>query len=362
MENNIRPTKVGPGSSFDNRNCLIKQNINDYRMCLFTFYQIMLFIKATAFSSARAFRKSFWYLSNSSSVVCKQLQRSTMCRSDRTLVGLSSIGFGRESPRRFAVPSFNWGWQPASYIIYRCLIALYQLVWLVLVLKEWGTEPHYRIADTKWKWFIYISNWSYLLLTMYFIIAAIAVIIYHKYRSKEVDNNMKLVEGGMQSDHNTTPAQTLPFYFSLTWLLQVVAFSAAVTVTLLFWVLVYDPAVDTVHTYVVHVHGVNTLLVLIDVFAVANPYRLIHFIYPSIYASIYFIFTAIYWAAGGLNEHGDSYIYKGNLDWENDPRRSVITALLAVCLGAPAVHILLCLLFRIKNLVFIRCCTSGQFI
>ncbi|XP_071961034.1 protein rolling stone-like [Antedon mediterranea] len=280
----------------------------------------------------------------------------------------TQLGFGGESARRFTIPSLNWKWQPTSYLLYRYLIAIYQTVWCVLVIVEWGTEPHYSLVDTKWKWLIYISNWSYLLLTVHFIFAAVAVTVYYTCGGCNDDPHSKdptieMSERGEGSSHvNTQGDATMPWYLKMMWFLQVTSYSAAVAVTILYWILEYEPDTDSIHAYGVHVHGINVLLVVIDSLIVANPYRLLHMIYPALYALVYFIFTAIYWAAGGLNPVGNPWIYKGSLDWENEPGLSAVIAALTVVVGAPVLHFLFWLLFKIREAVLSRCCGSSQFV
>ncbi|XP_071961076.1 protein rolling stone-like [Antedon mediterranea] len=261
------------------------------------------------------------------------------------------IGFRTESAKRFAVPIFNW--QTRTYIIYRCAIAFYQLLWLLLVVIKWVTKPRYEAFDTRWKWFIYVSNLSYLWLTVYFIVAAFAVIAYHKGPTDASDTvgDVERIEGG-QYNTRSTRKQRLPIYFSLSWFLQVIAYSTAVAVTILYWTLDYDPAEDIINVHGVHVHGINAMLVVIDSLIVANPYRYIHFIYPSLYALVYFGFTVIYWAKGGLDSNGHVYIYKGHLDWGNNSKTSLSIAVLTVCVGAPFLHCLFWILFKMKEIVF----------
>lgn len=64
------------------------------------------------------------------------------------------------------------------------------------------------------------------------------------------------------------------------------------------------------------VHIINSVYVLIDLWVVASPLRILHFYIPFIYLTIYLIFTLIYYYAGGLTPDGKSAIYP-IMDWEN---------------------------------------------
>lgn len=60
------------------------------------------------------------------------------------------------------------------------------------------------------------------------------------------------------------------------------------------------------------VHIINSVYVLIDLWVVASPLRILHFYIPF----IYLIFTLIYYYAGGLTPDGGTAIYP-IMDWEN---------------------------------------------
>ena len=70
--------------------------------------------------------------------------------------------------------------QPVSWIIWRFFLAIYVHLWLGLTLWKWGTKPDYPYeSDTKAKFFIYSSNWSYLMLCVYFLFSAVSTVVYH---------------------------------------------------------------------------------------------------------------------------------------------------------------------------------------
>lgn len=49
------------------------------------------------------------------------------------------------------------------------------------------------------------------------------------------------------------------------------------------------------------VHGNNSLLMMIDLWIVCNPVRILHFLYPVIFGLFYVIFSVIYYFAGGTS-------------------------------------------------------------
>ena len=169
--------------------------------------------------------------------------------------------------------------------------------------------------------------------------------------------------GNRRTVPSTTPnpENSLSWYFKVTWLFQNIWLAGTLSVTIFFWALDFDPERSVVTVFNLHIHGVNLLVAILDQFFIASPYRVLHFIYPSGMALIYFIFTCIYFAAGGLNEYpedpvnGNTYLYLGVVDWGREPTTSIITMVLVVFVAAPVTHLLFYGLFRLR-LSFRRCC------
>lgn len=70
------------------------------------------------------------------------------------------------------------------------------------------------------------------------------------------------------------------------------------------------------------VHGVNSIVTVVDLFISGRPWRLMHFHMAILALALYVIFSIIYWAADGVNLEGCNYIYSV-LDW-NDPVPTLI--------------------------------------
>ena len=73
----------------------------------------------------------------------------------------------------------KWPAAPVLWTIYRSFLAVYLIVWLILILVIWGEPPYYSQADSKVKWLIYVSNWSFLLQISYLVTMAVGNIYYH---------------------------------------------------------------------------------------------------------------------------------------------------------------------------------------
>ncbi|XP_072027682.1 uncharacterized protein [Amphiura filiformis] len=285
----------------------------------------------------------------------------------------------------------RWCLQPVIWILYRFAAAIYLTVWWIVILIYWGDPPYYTPqADTKAKWFIYVSNWSYLCLGIYFWTSAIGTLVYHKNTKFQVsstttadevlglspvndstkempngyDNHNHQIDDEAQENNShddinqtesTTSSKSVSWNFKVTWLFQNISFPGALFVTLLFWIVDVDPETRTVTVFKLHIHGVNLVLVLVDQFLIASPYRILHFIHPSLMALVYFIFTAIYYAAGGLNEcppdevNGNTNLYKGSLDWERETITTAVVMVGVVFVAAPLLHLVFYGFYRIRR-------------
>ena len=74
----------------------------------------------------------------------------------------------------------KWCYQPVTWLLYRFAVAIYFTVWLFVIISTWGDLPYRNPpADTKVKWLIYVSNWVYLCLCVYFIMSALSTLLFH---------------------------------------------------------------------------------------------------------------------------------------------------------------------------------------
>lgn len=106
-------------------------------------------------------------------------------------------------------------------------------------------------------------------------------------------------------------------------------------VTLLYWILLF-PIFGYTTVVDVHLHLVNALIILADLWLSRLPYWLQHFPYPLAYLCLYTVFAGIYWAAGGKNPDGEDFIYPW-LDFDR-PHVTVPIIFLVVFVIFPLVH------------------------
>ena len=222
-------------------------------------------------------------------------------------------------------------------------------------------------------WFLWLSNWSFLVVTVYFICATIVTAIHYKRERKppgksandqmknggatsaskskcseaadsdgDVNNicesNQKLGTDYACNDNaemsftsktfEASRALPMAWYHEALWVIFNIASVAAIMVTLSFWLLLFS-ARNGVRAVTVIFHGVNSIVIVGDTMLSSIPVRLFHVIYPMLYCIAYVGFTVVYWAAGGPN-----YIYP-QTDYTGRPILAAVSQLCLFFIGIP---------------------------
>eukprot|EP00106_Octopus_bimaculoides_P017257 XP_014784699.1 PREDICTED: uncharacterized protein LOC106879579 [Octopus bimaculoides] len=107
-------------------------------------------------------------------------------------------------------------------------------------------------------------------------------------------------------------------YFQLCWLLYETLFVSAISVGSIYLIellpqLRQQPERRTVSFADIGVNCINSLLIFSEVFICAYPVRLLHVIYPIIYAISYIVFSLAYWSY----DTEANVIYPSILNWNN---------------------------------------------
>ena len=94
---------------------------------------------------------------------------------------------------------------------------------------------------------------------------------------------------------------------------------------------------------------------LIDMFVSGLPVRLLHVFHPIIFFAVYFLFTIVYWQAGGTSHTGKAYLY-GVINYPSNPGGAAGGIVLLVFLGVPAFFLAAYVLYKLRLLLFTKCC------
>ena len=220
------------------------------------------------------------------------------------------------------------------------------------------------------KWLIFISNISFCILTISFGSMATLCLIYTIFYYSDSQRLLKFFPKKDFPVRRIYKQNNIPWAVKIVWGLYIIAGTAAFVVFLGYWAFLYSPCNDSeqsmssgnwsssdgpeescsdLDVHAVHFHGVNLLLVFLDIILSRIPYQILHIFYPLLLSVPYGIFTLIYWRAGGTDPESNEYIYSV-LDYEND---SISFVLLVIVVLSPTLfHFFLFLLARFRDVTF----------
>ncbi|XP_071083458.1 glycine receptor subunit alpha-4-like [Haliotis cracherodii] len=227
---------------------------------------------------------------------------------------------------------YKWGW-PKVYLCWRGVVAVYHVAMIILS----GLTDRYnwtRTEEDSVKWFIYLTNWMFFLLTLCTIIEFVAVGYCHLIRKD-------IIKGEVNR---------MPLFLKVTWVWQNLGNTVSVLVSILFWGLLYSPGSDISNVDYI-THAGNTIYVIINLSITASPVRFLHFFHPFIVAVTFAIFSAVYQAAGGTNGLGYSAIYSV-LDWSSDPGSAAMYACICSFIGVPFIQFVILLISMLRGTLF----------
>ena len=226
--------------------------------------------------------------------------------------------------------------------MYRLIILAYNLAWLI-----------YNIYSSGGKLFIYLTNWTYTILVVYFVLATILSCI-ALYSDLQIERQaspspksreappVEIEMGSGDEDEGPTESareqDALRWEHKLLWLIHIISATGGLWVTAGYWSVLFDN--DSVNANNITKHALNSVFMLIDTCLSSIPVRLVHWVYALLYFVVYLAFSVIYWQLGGTNLQGKPYIY-GALNYSDF--KSKIGGLLVVflLLVLPLLHLFL---------------------
>jgi len=157
---------------------------------------------------------------------------------------------------------------------------------------------HYRHMPAYW--FIFATNWAFLLFVISNAYHAILCIIYNFRRD---------------------PTDPVCGYGPM-WILYEISTTSVVITSVIFW---FDfGSLSSFELFISSSsqvkHSLNAVIVAIDILISAIPFRFIHFIYPLAGGIVYSLFNLIYWLLQGPTPFGHS-IYP-EINW-NEPGKTI---------------------------------------
>ncbi|CAB3241028.1 unnamed protein product [Arctia plantaginis] len=217
------------------------------------------------------------------------------------------------SPTHFYMSSWQSNRSAAYLLFLRTFLFLYSTCVLLasIIVVPLTLNIHFGY------WFLYVTHWGFLLIVLTTAFAtAVSALAYFK---RHIDATFGL-----------------PWYVKVYWLLYNITIPVAFLITVFYWSILRtakksvnyapNPVLD------VMLHGVNSVVMLIELFCSAHPSRLVHVMQPLWFAGAYMLFTIIYYFAGGQDPWGNPFIYPV-VDWSKPEQTLVVITLTALFLA-----------------------------
>ena len=261
-------------------------------------------------------------------------------------------------------------------LIYRLVFAVYCFCWLIAS----GLHP----SNGEEKWFIFITNWSYFFVSLYFLCSTVLTAMYYRGEwmvgEYDVQDNDVLRPKSRSRPGSLPPEQPQDieendyinplalrneeptcWYHEALWVIYNIAAANAVTVTFGYWIRIYPQYPDsyTPDGLDISMHLLNSVFMLTDTFLSNVPVRLFHVIYAMLFYLAFVIFALIYWASDGTNVQGMPYIYSG-LDFTDRPGKAAGAIFLYMFVGLVLSQLFLFTLSKLRSCVSAKINKDGN--
>lgn len=200
---------------------------------------------------------------------------------------------------------------------------------------------------------IYLSNWGYLIWVAYLISAAVTVtfnfiralactqVVYFPRRHStslmsERDSHTNSCCSCNRTYDNTNLCD------KITWILYLIGGEGAVLIAILFWTTEYNSS-EATGPISCHLHLVNAVVAIIDLWVSGVPVYLLHFVYVQLFAATYASFTGIYYS---FNQTDPIYPV---LDYHSKPGLAAGLVVGVVVFGTVFVHLMFLLQYLCRR-------------
>lgn len=167
------------------------------------------------------------------------------------------------------------------------------------------------------------------------------------------DIEMTEIDGKIERSF-TVKVDKAKWYMKLSWFLFDIVCVASILVTFSYFIALYPAkkAIDknaSISIEDFNVHGINSVIIFLEVLIAAYPVRLLHAIYPMTYGLAYIIFNLSYWS----DDPENNILYPGVLDW-NRPGWALLVVLLLAFVGIPFLQFVNFGLYHLKLFIYKR--------
>ncbi|CAH2050722.1 unnamed protein product, partial [Iphiclides podalirius] len=240
---------------------------------------------------------------------------------------IGALGDRNEQPELFS-RSWCGGLSALYWRVPIFVWALTTTIWSILCF--WGSTD---------KFLLYMTHWGLLLIL--------------------IESFFGIIAAGKNYCELSDMKPALPWYLKGYWILYNISIPVAFLITVFYWAILNtsvkkinyapNPVLD------VMLHGVNSLVMLVELTMSGHPSRLLHIMQPLYFALVYLIFTLTYYIAGGLDPWGHVFIYPV-LDWSKPEQTLVVAVLTGLFLAL--MHVLAVAIATARDLIARRCFTT----
>ncbi|XP_077285425.1 protein rolling stone-like [Arctopsyche grandis] len=245
-------------------------------------------------------------------------------------LNLKMFSLEHDNPSRFVqCPWKQKNIVSLSFLAYRVIIAL-----VVLGVLAWSMITYWNSG----KWFIYLTHWTFLALSLEICIGAILVL--RAYRKET-----SLIQHHSLTDHSNM----MPISYKLYWMIYNMVLPNVFSVSIVYWILVYNPenkTLDGPKSLNYMMHAGNSVVAFLELVFAGLPFRVQHVVHPLAFEAIYMSFNFIYCSLGGTDPLGKPWVYE-QLNWRDVKKTSLMIFLRVLLLLM--LHILIVILTGIRS-------------
>ncbi|VDL25811.1 unnamed protein product [Hymenolepis diminuta] len=187
------------------------------------------------------------------------------------------LGLGGADYQQF--PFAQWMWMDAYfYPICQSLLAIGLVIWTCVEIAMESTEG--RKGKSENSYFLYATNWSFLMYTLSSIAFAVFCTVYNFKKGAKVSKCV---------------SQILWFFFGM-------SMNTVLVTSLAYWAAIWEPSYH--HFYLPESrlkHALPACTVVLEACINGLPIRLFHALYPMIFGIIYAVFSYLYYDAGNIH-------------------------------------------------------------
>jgi len=225
----------------------------------------------------------------------------------------------------------QWPLPHLMFVFYRVLVAAFAvtITFISIQLHPGDLLP----------WPVFLTHWSFLLLTCHLLCAAVIVLLSTCCERRESTRPYRSL-----SSSGLTP---IPCYMRFSWFLFSVTSPAAILVSVVYFTSLFP----RLHRGYLNfedasLHVMNSVLVILELSISAFPVRLLHAVYVLCYALAYVVFSVVYWAF----DHSH-VMYPGVLDW-NAPTTTAVVLVILAAVGMPLLQFILFGIYHLRMYIY----------